>query len=396
MVGSGVQMSNSSENEDEIEYPYEFKENIREKAELYSKQKLYTSLIGSNLIPLILLLIIYISGFSKWLETISTQISNNIGIIGSEWLGTIIFVILFIIILTIIQLPISYYSGYILEHRYDLSNLSKLEWLKDEIKSLTISIILLTPIIVGLFFLGANFPNNWWIYFGIIYFVLMGILSNISHLIFLPLFYDTEEIEGDLKKKLIKFSEEHGIENVENVVMIKAGEKTEKANAAFAGMGKTKRLYLFDTLIDKFHEKEIKSVVAHEIGHYVNKDVLRFILIEGLFIFPTLFIAGSFFEHWASFNSIHNLPLFVLILFVVQFIRGPLMNAYTRYRERSSDRFAMNAFNEPEAFLSSFKRLSDINLAKIDPSNIVKYFFYDHPTLEERMQMVKEFYKEKD
>ncbi|GEM_PF-426411 len=373
----------------EVEYPYEFDEERRKKAKVYSKQKMYTGLLGGTLLSLLFLGIVYLSGFAEYLAIGIGDLTEST-VLAHHWVNAAIFVALFFLLMFLISLPISYYSGFVLEHKYDLSNETLGEWMKDQLKSLTISLLLSTPIVLGLFFLGYSFPNLWWLYAGILLFVISGVLSNISHLVILPLFYDLEELKDEeLKKRLIEMAESNGVKKVEKVLVVKAGEKTEKANAGFAGMGRTKRLLLFDTLLDKFHPKEIESVVAHEMGHYVNKDVIRFMLINAVLIFPMFYLAGEIFTYWGSFENIYQLPLFLLILYGLYSLVDPATLAYSRYREKEADEFALRTVKDGDAFVSTFKRLSDIALSEVNPHRLVVIFFYGHPAPIKRIKMAE-------
>ncbi len=380
--------------ESEIRYPYKFDPEKRKLAKIYSKQKLYTGVLQGIILPLIALLLIYYLRVSHWLEAfIFDSISGTA--LDHYWLGVALFVALFISIVFLVGFPVSYYSGYILEHRYELSNQTLFQWLKDQLKSFLISVLISTPIITGVFYLGSTYPEMWWLYAGIIAFVLLGVLSNISHLILLPLFFETEELEDEgLTEELIHIAEENGVPEVEKVIEVKAGEKTEKANAAFAGMGKTKRIYLFDNLLNKFHKDEIKGVVAHEMGHYVNKDVLRYIVLQALLIFPIFYFSGWALEFWGGFNSIANLPIFILVLFGLYSLIDPLMLAYSRHREREADKFALAVVKDRTAMISTFKRLSDIALSEVSPSKLIEVMFYSHPAPKKRIQMAKEISSE--
>ncbi len=376
--------------ENKIQYPYDYDKDKRKKAKLYSKQKLYIGLLNGILIPLLVLGFIFFSGFSVWLEETSFGLISNTPL-DFYWLGVFLYIISFMVIVFLTSIPVSYYSGYVIEHRYDLSNQTFFQWLKDQIKSLFLSLLISSPLIMGVFFLGSNYPERWWLYAGMISFVIMGVLTNISHLIFFPLFYNMEELDDEeLSKELIKIAEDNGVPQVEKVVEVKAGEKTEKANAGFAGMGKTKRIYLFDTLLEKFHRDEIKSVVAHEMGHYVNKDIIRFIVLEALLIFPIFFAAGKILDYWGGFESISNLPIFILILFGLYSLIDPLTLAYSRHREREADGFALQIVKDKRAMISTFKRLSDIALSEISPRKIVEIMFYSHPPPEKRINMIEQ------
>ncbi len=381
--------------EEKISYPYEFDEEKRKKAKLYSKQKFFTGIIQTFGLYLPFLAITYFSGFTKILESGIREMASGT-ILSHHWIISAVFILIYSILLYLISLPISYYSGFKLEHKYDLSNDTIWDWGKDQIKSLLISLIFTVPIILALFFLGYSFPDFWWLYAGILLFVISGILSNISHLVILPLFYELEELEDEnLKKRLVEMSEKHGVAKLKKVVVVKASEKTEKANAGFAGMGKTKRLLLFDTLLDKFHTKEIEGVVAHELGHYVNKDIIRFVLLSAALIFPIFYLTGRIFTAYGSFDNVYHLPLFLLILYGLYSLIDPLTNAYSRYREKKADRFAIETTGNSRAMISGFKRLSDIDLAEIDPHKLIEIFFYDHPAPKKRIEMAQRFKEDK-
>ncbi|MFW6176477.1 MAG: M48 family metallopeptidase [Thermoplasmatota archaeon] len=380
--------------ENDVEYPYEFDEDRRELAKIYSKQKLFTGLVHGTFLIIVVLCIFSFTPLSKYLQSLSFSLIGGT-FLDLYWLGVTIYIILFSSIVYLSGLPLSYYSGFVIEHKYDLSNQTLPQWLKDQGKSLIISLIMATPLILAIFFLGSTFPDMWWLYAGIIYFIVLGVLSNISHLIIIPLFYDTEELKNEeLKQRLIKIAKNNGVPEVEKVVVVKAGEKTEKANAGFAGMGKTKRILLFDTLLDKFHKNEIESVVAHEMGHYVQKDTLRFILIEGLLIFPMFYLTGYIFNIWAGFSNIHNLPFFLLIMYGLYSIVDPIILAYNRYREEKADSFALDVIGKSTPVISSFKRLSDIDLAQMNPHPLIEIFFYSHPPPNKRIDQAKETYPE--
>lgn len=380
--------------EKQVEYPYEFDEDRRELAEIYSKQKLFSGLIQGTILIILVLGIFSFTPLSKYLQSFSFSLIEGTAL-DFYWLGVTIYIVFFSAIIYLIGLPLSYYSGFIIEHKYDLSNQTLPQWLKDQGKSLMISLLMATPLILAIFYLGTTFPDRWWLYAGIIYFIVLGVLSNISHLIIIPLFYETEELKDEeLKSRLIDIAKNNGVPEVEKVVVVKAGEKTEKANAGFAGMGKTKRIILFDTLLNKFHKKEIEGVVAHEMGHYVQKDMLRFILIEGLLIFPMFYLTGYIFNIWAGFSNIYNLPFFLLIMYGLYSIVDPIILAYNRYREEKADSFALDVIGKSTPIISTFKRLSDIDLAETYPHKLVEIFFYSHPPPNKRIDQAKETYSE--
>ncbi len=384
------------EKEENISYPYEFDEEKRRKARVYSTQKLYTGLIQRTVIPLVILLVFHFASISKKLETFVFSVISG-SMIDYYWIGAAIFILLLLSILFLVGLPIAYYSGYLLEHRYDLSNQTFGEWGKDQIKSLVLSLALATPLILSVFYLGDTHPTMWWLYTGVGFFIITGVFMNIYHIVILPLFFTTDELEDeDLRQRLLTIAEESNVPTVEKIIEIKASEKTEGANAMFGGMGRTKRIFLYDTLLEKFHKKEIEGVVAHEMGHYVNKDILRFIVLEGIEIFPILYITRVLFTRWGSFDSIAYLPLFMMILFGLYSVASPLSLAYSRHRERMADVFALNVVGESKPMISVFKRLSDIDLIETDPPRIVEILFYSHPSPKKRIAMAEQYFTDSE
>ncbi|MFW6141574.1 MAG: M48 family metallopeptidase [Candidatus Saliniplasma sp.] len=375
----------------EVKYPYKFDRLKRKKARLYSKQKFYTGFIQGTILTLSTLIILYFSGLSELMEILAFDLLSYL-LLNNYWLGGVIFVLLFTTVIYLIGLPVSYYSGFILEHRYGLSNQSKGDWIKEQVKAFLIMQLIGIPLILGIFYLGQNYTDLWWLYAGIVYFSILGVLSNTSHLIFLPLFYDLNEVQDEeLSRRLTEIAESNGVDEVEKIMEVKAGKKTKKANAGFAGMGKTKRIFLFDTLLENFHEKEIETVVAHEMGHYVNKDILRFILIQGLLIFPMFYLTGVIFNLYASFENFYSLPLFILIIYGLYSFVDPFILAYSRSRERKADDFALSVIDDPKAAVSAFKRLSDIDLAELDPNRVIELLFYSHPPPIQRIQKAEKY-----
>jgi STE24 endopeptidase len=379
------------EKRENISYPYKFDEERRRKARTYSSQKLYTGLIQMTIIPLVTLSIFHLTSISKNLENfVFTAISESI--MDYYWVGGAAFILLLLLVLFLVGLPISYYSGYILKHRYDLSNQSFGEWGKDRVKFLILSLVLATPLILGVFSLGETFPTMWWLYTGVVSFVIVGIFMNSYHIVILPLFFTTEELEDeDLRQRLLALAKKSDVPIVERIIEIKASEKTEEVNAMFGGMGRTKRIFLYDTLLEKFHKKEIEGVVAHEMGHYVNKDILRFIVLEGIEIFLILCIAGVLFTQWGSFDSIASLPLLMLLLVGLYSVVTPFSLAYSRHRERMADAFALDVVGDSEPLISVFNRLSDIDLIEVDPPRIIEILFYSHPPPKKRIAMAERY-----
>ena len=180
-----------------------------------------------------------------------------------------------------------------------------------------------------------------------------------------------------------------------DVFEIDFSKKTLKANAAFVGIGKTKRVILADTLKDKYSDDEIEVILAHEFAHYKLKHLLKLIFINSLatilafyFIFKTSDnVLGLF--GLSSLSDIAALPVIIMYLVVFGIVMQPFQNYISRYLEKNADKMALSVTGLREAFVSMMEKLSNQNLADRNPHPIIKFFFFDHPPVDERINMAK-------
>ncbi len=372
-----------------IKYPYEFDEKKRVLSKVYMKGKIIKSIINGEIIPIIFFIILLVSGFSVFLRDFAMGFGDQI------YLFIPIYVFIFTSLLTIITFPLNFYSGYVYEHKYGLSRHTKKSWFKDFFKSLILGYIFTIPIITALYFIMGTFAY-WWVIAGIAALILFVFFDTIFPVIIFPIFYKTERFKDKKQRdRLLKMVKEAGAKNIENVVLAKESEKSVKANAMFAGLGKTKRIILFDTLINNFTPDETETVVAHELGHYVNKDVWRFIIIEAVKIFPVLFIIDFVLSSSVGLfgitgiADIAGLPLFLLAYNILELVLLPFVNTYSRKREMLADTFALDVSRKPEAQISTEKRLADLALGDDNPNPWVELFLFTHPSVSKRIKNVE-------
>jgi len=214
-----------------------------------------------------------------------------------------------------------------------------------------------------------------------------------------PLFYKFRPLENDeLAKRLIRLSERAGT-RVRGVYEWKLSEKSKKANAALAGLGATRRIIIADTLLQDFTPEEIEAVLAHELGHHVHKHILKSIGLQvglsliGFWIVAetlTFCVDRSLFaiERQYDFAS---LPLVVLMATVMSFVLMPLMNAYSRQKEREADRYSLESIPKIEPFITSMNKLADSNLAERSPSRLVEIWFHSHPPIAKRIAAAEDW-----
>ena len=176
-------------------------------------------------------------------------------------------------------------------------------------------------------------------------------------------------------------------------------KNTKKANAAFTGIGKSKRILLGDTLLDNYSNDEIETVIAHELGHYKKKHIIKNIIIGTVSSFVTLFLIAVLYKisiEWFGFDSINNiaaLPLLMLWAMLIGLIQSPLSNILSRKYEYEADECAIKSTMKANAFISTLNKLNEQNLGDKDPHPFVEWFFYSHPSVKKRISAIENLTK---
>lgn len=328
----------------------------------------------------------------------SLQLENYISnFISNSYLLFLVFVLVIGFIGSVLSFPISYYTGYYLEHKYELSNQTFFKWIWENIKGLLVSITIGIPILLLFYFSLNQFASLWWLPFAIIMFLLSVVLSQIFPILIFPIFYKISPIEDEnLKDRITKLAQNAKLK-VENVYKFDMSKNTKKANAAFTGLGKTKRIILGDTLLDNYSIEEIETVIAHELGHYKKKHIIKNILIGTATSFLTLFFIAILYQNslgWFGFDSITQIaaiPLLALWSMLIGVITTPFGNVLSRKFEFEADEYAVVETKNPLAFKKTLEKLTDQNLGDKEPHPFVEWFFYSHPSIKSRINTIDEF-----
>jgi len=357
-------------------------------AKKYNNIKLAVG-IGERVVSFVLILLFVWLGYSFNLEKYLSQFTSN------RYILFILFVAVVGLIGSVLSFPVSYYSGFYLEHKYNLSNQTFLKWMWENFKGTLVSLAIGIPILVIFYYVLNTFDSLWWLPFAIIMFFISVILSQIFPILIFPIFYKITPIENqDLKNRIEKLSGNAGIK-VENVYKFNMSKNTKKANAAFTGLGKTKRIILGDTLLDNFNHDEIETVIAHELGHFKKKHIIKNILIGTAASFLTLFVIASLYENslsWFSFTGISQvaaIPLLVLWSILIGIIQTPLGNILSRKFEYEADEYAVRETNKPVVFVETLNKLNEQNLGDKEPHPFVEWFFYSHPSIKNRVNAIE-------
>jgi len=354
----------------------------------YQRYQLVFSII-EFIIGLGFLVIILSTGLTIRLEEgIRHYIQNNYAVL-------IVFITLLGIGEAIILFPFTFSSGYLIEHRFKLSDQSVGSWFWERTKQILISYPVMLVLIVIFYALLCRFPDNWWIMMGSILILFSILLARVAPVILFPLFYKFKPLEDEsLAEDVSSLCRKVGL-RLEGVYQFNLSKTTRKANAAFTGIGKSKRVILGDTLLAKLEPGEILAVLAHELGHYKLKHIWKGMAIgilmtyAGLFLVSTAYDSARTLFHFSHTAQIAALPVIGILLTIYQLITAPLTNAYSRSNERAADDFAVSMIGIPESFISGLNKLADQNLSDRTPHPVIEFLFYSHPSIEKRIARLK-------
>lgn len=303
------------------------------------------------------------------------------------------------------SLPLSYFGGYVVEHRYDLSNQTLRAWLLESLKGLGVSIALGVPLAQGVYWIIRRYPQRWWAVLSGALVPFTIVLSNLAPVLLMPLFNKFEPLRNRaLARRITDLAAAEGV-HVSEVLQMDMSKQTKKANAMFTGIGNTKRIILADTLLDEFSEDEVEVVLAHELGHQVHRDLWKLIGLQVPLTLVTFFAAHRltppilqrYGAKWGldvdqGAADVAALPLLSLVGGVAGAALGPIANAVVRARiERPADAYALNLTRKREAFIGAMEKLGKMNLSNPKPSALVKWLLYDHPTLHERIEFGRRY-----
>ncbi len=321
----------------------------------------------------------------------------SLSVSANPWIATAIYGAVVVVATKILFLPLNWFGDYFLEHHFQLSNESLGAWLLDEAKSLGLNVVLGVLVLDVLYFLLRRAGDWWWVGAGVFFLVFGVVLSVLYPVLILPLFYKLAPLENEsLRARLTALAQRVGA-TVLGVYRMAMSEKTKKANAAFAGLGATKRIILGDTLLDQFTEDEIEVVMAHEMAHYQHGDISKLIAWSTATTFVGLKVA-DWVLHWAlpkyGFTAISDLgafPLLALCLFGFGLVAMPLNNAFSRWREWKADATALELTRNPDGFVRAMRKLAGQNLADLSPHPLIEFLLHDHPSLGRRITWAEQW-----
>ncbi len=331
------------------------------------------------------------SGLSPWWRDQVHQFTT------ATWLSVPLFAFGFGLPYGLLSAPLNYYSGFVLPHRYGQSTQTLKAWLLDQAKAFLISAILGLMVLEVIYALLGAAPQWWWLWAALVMLLFTVILSNLAPILIFPLFFKYKPVEDeDLVDRLTRLAEQAGT-RVRGVYAFDMSSKTVAANAAVMGLGNTRRIVLGDTLLEKFTADEIETVLAHELGHHVHKDIPLGILIQSGLTLVGFWLADGVMRWgiatfgYSGLTDPATLPLLLVAMAVFGLVTMPLGNAWSRWREVMADHYALETTRNPRAFASAMTRLANQNLAEAEPPAWVEFLLHSHPSINKRVAMAQSF-----
>jgi len=305
---------------------------------------------------------------------------------GRYYPALIIYFVIIWLSLKIVGLPFDFYSSYIIQHQWGFATQNLASWWADYLKASTIDLVLSGVGVILLFWATGRWPYTWWAVASLFLSGWLLVSTLLWPLIIAPLFNTFQPVtEGPVKTMVTQLADRAGIK-VEEILVMDASRRTTKANAYFTGLGLTKRIVLYDNLLNNYPLDEVEAVIAHEMAHWKQGHIIKGILwgiIANFLLLGFLYIVLKLTFTYELARPGPYLPqlLVAMLLFVqlVSFLGQPLQNTVSRRYEIEADRVALEITGNPEAMIRLQVDLARHNLSDIAPPLFIEWLTYSHP-----------------
>jgi len=361
------------------------------KSQEYTKERTKFGHISSSFSLIITLCFWFLGGFDfldKWVMTLAE----------TEVYRGIIYISVLLIGQSILGLPFSVYSTFVIEEKYGFNKTSLKTFILDMVKGIGLGVIIGLPILAGILYVLGEMGQYAWLYTWIGITVISMLITYIAPTWIMPLFNKFTPLEdGELKDLIMDYARRVDFP-LTNLFIIDGSKRSTKSNAFFTGFGKNKKIALYDTLLENQTNNEILAILAHEIGHYKKKHISKSMIISvlhtGVLLFLLQYFLGSkeLFEAFFMENmSVYSGLIFFSLLFApIEMILSVLMNILSRKNEYEADRYAKENGNLEEHLISALKKLSVNNLSNLTPHPFYTFLNYSHPTVLDRINALKQ------
>ena len=337
------------------------------------------------------LLVVLFAGLFPWLAGVAAAWSPH-----PVWAGLFFFMLLYLAG-TILDIPFNLYGTFVIEKKFGFSTMTPRLWLADLLKSLILSAILLSLLITPILALIEYAGRSWWIWAWLFFAFFQFLVMWLYPIVIAPLFNKYEPIRNeDLRERILDLMKKTGL-RASGIYQVDAGKRSRHSNAYFTGIGKTKRIVLYDTILGSHTPEEIVSVLAHEIGHWKKKHVLKqllligvsslivFYLISRMIDWPLIYQTFGFEERTPSAGIL----LTAILLKPAAYFLAPIGAMISRRFERASDRYTFELIGSTGALCNALKGLAKDNLSNLHPHPLYVWFYYSHPPLAERIRQLR-------
>ncbi len=363
------------------------------KSQQYLKDKTKFNLVESGFLKILIIVFILTGGFN----TVDLW-ARNFGM-GKIITGLIFTAILFLGI-SIISVPFDWFKTFVIEEKYDFNKTDTKTFILDRVKSFFLGLVIGSPLLALILWFFYSAGSNAWLYCWIAVIIFQYFLLYISPVVILPLFNEFTPLkDGKLREAIEDYAQKMNFK-IKGIFKIDGSRRSTKSNAYFTGLGKYKRIALFDTLIDNHSIKEIVSVLAHEVGHFTKKHIHKFmgmtVIKTGItFFLLKFFIYDRQFYGAFQIENLESIPIYAGLIFFsflyipVNRLLSIVVNILSRKYEYQADRFAVDTYKNPEAFTRALKKLTVDNLGNLTPHPFKVFIDYSHPPVLQRIKAIK-------
>lgn len=365
-------------------------------SEEYSKIKNFIFFVATPL-EWVLYIFILLTGLSRLFEKWSD--------FGVKWkvFKNGAYVFLLYLFTALAFYPLDYYR-YFLSRNYGINTQDFSSWMRDYVIDFWINFGTTLIIVIVLYWLIQKSAKRWWLYAWLLTIPFAIFMMYIQPTVIDPLYNDFYPLKDkELEEKILSLAEQANIPS-DHVFEVNMAEKTNALNAYVTGIGENSRIVLWDTTLNSLTDEEILFIMAHEMGHYVEKHIYIGIALYIVSMLVGLWLISKLMPWLVSrfgtvlkinkMKDIHSMPLLLLLVSFLLFVSNPVSNYISRYQETRADHYAMQLMNNPEAAVSTFQNLSKSGLSEVNPPLLVKLFRFSHPPMLERINKVAEFLEE--
>ena len=360
------------------------------KSQRYLKERTYFGIIESSFFTFAAVCFIVLGGFNA-VDNFARSFGKNTIVTALIFAGTLA------LIVQVFEVPFSFYRTFVIEERYGFNRTNLKTFFLDIIKTFVLTLIIGGVIFSLVVWFFMRLPDYAWIWCWAAVCVFELFLMFIAPVAIMPLFNKFIPLEdGILKDKISEYAKSQGIA-LKGIFKMDASRRSSKSNAFFTGFGRNKRIVLFDTLIEKHTVDELISVLAHEIGHYKKKHILKIFLMSVVTSGIMFFILSLFINNRGLFSAfkMEHLSVYASILFFgflytpVNMVFSIVTNIISRKYEYEADNYAVDTYRNPEAFITALKKLTVDNLSNLTPHPAKIFLYYDHPPVLERIKAIR-------